>query len=123
MPKKREQSARSKPLIIGHIYNSGVLSSQKYQKAIDYLNEAQKLQPECTNYADYYAVRADCYIMLEQYEKAAAHCSVALKLDPQYAYVYNTRSTAYRHLGNTQLANKDQKKYGQLSMSFALSKR
>src|SRR5208337_5328600 len=54
-------------------------------KAIQYLNNAVKLQPD---YASAYNNRGDAYYGLGQYERAIEDCNKAILLKPDYAPVY-----------------------------------
>ena len=80
---------------------------QKYtdpQKAIEYLNNAIRLQP---NNAETYNKRGTAYYNLGQYENTIKDDSEAIRLAPQYPEAYNNRAGAYVRLGEFQKAIED----------------
>ena len=76
----------------------------QYERAIEDLNEAIRLDPQ---YANAYGHRGSAYGKLGQYEWAIEDFDEAIRLDPQYAEAYNNRGLAYRNLGQQELADRD----------------
>jgi tetratricopeptide (TPR) repeat protein len=74
------------------------------KKAIEYLNNAIKLQQ---NNADYYNKRGTAYYDLGQYQRAIEDYNQATDLDHNYIKAYYNRGTAYYNLGQNQLAIKE----------------
>jgi len=74
------------------------------QKAIEYLNNAIKLQPD---YVDAYYSRGFAYDDLGQYQIAIDDFNEAIRLNPDDAMAYSNRGKAYAKLGHNQLAIKD----------------
>ena len=75
------------------------------KKAIEYLNNAIKLQPD---YADAYVNRGIAYSNLGQYQRAIQDYNEAIRLKPDYAMAYYNRGLAYgRDLGQHQRAIED----------------
>ena len=74
------------------------------QKAIEYLNNAIKLQPK---YASAYNSRGNAYADLGQYQRAIEDYNQAIHLQPDYAYAYINRGDAYYKLGQYRRAIKD----------------
>jgi tetratricopeptide (TPR) repeat protein len=74
------------------------------KKAIEYLNNAIKLQP---NYAGAYNSRGNAYADLGQYTRALEDYNEAIRLKPDYTYAYINRGDAYYSLGQYQLAIED----------------
>lgn len=66
------------------------------QKAIEYLNNAIKLDP---NNAETYNKRGIAYYELEQYQRTIEDNSEAIRLNPDYVVAYNNRGSAYANLG------------------------
>jgi tetratricopeptide (TPR) repeat protein len=74
------------------------------QKAIEYLNEAIRLNP---NYAMAYNNRGAAYINLGQHQRAIEDYNNAIRLKPDYANAYNNRGAAYINLGQHHRAIED----------------
>ena len=74
------------------------------QKAIEYLNEAIKLNP---GLAQAYNNRGNAYGDLGQYRLAITDYNEAIRLKPDYANAYSNRGIAYDELGEYQLAIED----------------
>jgi Flp pilus assembly protein TadD, contains TPR repeats len=74
------------------------------QKAIGYLNNAIKLQP---NYANAYNNRGNAYADLRKYQQAIEDYNQAIRVQPDYAYAYINRGDAYYGLGQYQRAIED----------------
>jgi tetratricopeptide (TPR) repeat protein len=74
------------------------------QKAIGYLNNAIKLQP---NYASAYNSRGNAYADLGQYWQAIKDYNQAIRLKPDNAYAYINRGDAYYGLGQYKRAIDD----------------
>jgi tetratricopeptide (TPR) repeat protein len=85
------------------------------KKAIEYLNNAIKLQP---NNAQTYLKRGDAYYKFGQYQLAIDDDSKAITLKPDYADAYYTRGNAYVKLGQYQLAIEDYNKAISLKEDF-----
>ena len=89
-------------------YKANALSDgKKYtnpKKAIGYLNNAIKLQP---NYIDAYVNRGNAYYGLGQYQRAIEDYNKAILLKPDYAKVLFNRGTAYSKLSHHQSAIED----------------
>jgi tetratricopeptide (TPR) repeat protein len=73
-------------------------------KAIEYLNNAIKLQP---NYASAYNSRGNAYADLGQYQRAIEDCNEAIRLKPDNALAYRNRGKAYAKSGQYQPAIED----------------
>jgi tetratricopeptide (TPR) repeat protein len=67
------------------------------QKAIEYLNNAIKLEP---NNAETYFKRGTAYVNLRQYQLALNDFNDAIRLKPDVANVYNDRGVIYLMHGN-----------------------
>ena len=74
------------------------------QKAIEYLNNAIKLQPD---YARAYSSRGLSYYYLGQYQQAIKDCNEAIRLKPDLSNAYNNRGMVYGKLGQYQLSIED----------------
>jgi len=74
------------------------------KKAIEYLNDAIKLQPD---YAGAYSNRGIAYGVLGQYQRAIEDFNQAILLQPDYAGAFNNRGIAYYGLGLYQRAIED----------------
>jgi len=74
------------------------------KKAIEYLNNAIKLQPD---YADAYADRGLAYVDLGHHQRAIEDYNQAIRLQPDDATAYNNRGIAYKKLGQHQRAIED----------------
>ena len=74
------------------------------EKAIEYLNNAIKLQPD---YADAYGNRGNAYGNLGQQQRAIEDYDEVIRLQPDYAYAYNNRGFAYYGLGQYKRAIED----------------
>jgi tetratricopeptide (TPR) repeat protein len=89
-------------------YKANALSDgKKYTdpiKAIEYLNNAIKLQPDDENY---YYNRGVAYDNLGQYQPAIKDYNQAISLKPDYAEAFHNRGTIYSEIGQYQLAIKD----------------
>ncbi len=67
----------------------------KYQEAINFYNEAIKLNP---NDADAYNGRGATYVNLKNYKQAIVDYNKAIKLNPKYARLYYNRGIVYSDL-------------------------
>ena len=89
-------------------YKANALSDgKKYTdpiKAIEYLNNAIKLQPDDETY---YYNRGVAYDNLGQYQPAIKDYNQAISLKPDYAEAFHNRGTIYSEIGQYQLAIKD----------------
>jgi len=74
------------------------------QKAIEYLNEAIKLNPDL---AQAYNNRGNAYGNLGQHQQAITDYNEAIRLKPDYANAYSNRGIAYDELGEYQRAIED----------------
>jgi len=77
------------------------------KKAIEYLNNAIKLQP---NNAETYTKRGGTYYDLGQYQQAVEDYNKVVILKPDYKDAYNKRGATYLMLGNKELGCPDLKK-------------
>lgn len=73
-------------------------------KAIEYLNNAIKLQPDDENY---YYNRGVAYANLGQYQPAIKDYNQAIRLKPDYAEAFYNKGTIYSEIGQYQRAIKD----------------
>jgi len=75
------------------------------KKAIEYLNEAIRLDPD---YANAYHSRGVAYANLGQYQRTIEDCSEAIRLKPtDVALTYGNRGNAYGRLGQYQRTIED----------------
>jgi tetratricopeptide (TPR) repeat protein len=75
------------------------------KKAIEYLNNAIKLQPDLS---EAFYNRGSAYARdLGQYQRAIEDYNEAIRLKPDYADTYNNRGSAYNTLGQYQRAIED----------------
>jgi tetratricopeptide (TPR) repeat protein len=92
-------------------YKANALSDgKKYTdpiKAIEYLNNAIKLQPD---YETYYYNRGVAYDNLGQYQPAIKDYNQAIRLQPDYPKAYNNRGINYLSQGNNTLGCSDAQK-------------
>jgi tetratricopeptide (TPR) repeat protein len=79
----------------------------EYNKAIEYLTEAIKLEPDN---AKYYNERGKNYNRLKDYEKSIADRSKAIELEPDNALYYNNRGINYNWLNDFERAVADKSK-------------
>ena len=77
------------------------------KKAIEYLNNAIKLQP---NNAETYFKRGAAHVNLGQYHQAFEDFNKAIGLKQDYAYAYNNRGIIYLMQGNKELGCRDAQK-------------
>ena len=77
------------------------------KKAIEYLNNAIKLQQ---NNADYYNKRGTAYYNLGQNQLAIKELNEAIRLKPDYVDAYDNRGIIYLLQGNKELGCRDVKK-------------
>jgi len=75
--------------------------------AVEYLNNAIKLQP---NYAETYYNRGVAYDKLGQYQRAIEDYNQAFRLNPDYAKAYNNRGINYLSQGNKKIGCFDAQK-------------
>jgi cytochrome c-type biogenesis protein CcmH/NrfG len=73
-------------------------------KAIEYLNEAIRLNPNLT---EAYYNRGLVYWNLNQYQRAIEDCNEAIRLNPNLPLTYYFRGSIYRKLGQYQRAIED----------------
>ena len=74
------------------------------KKAIEYLNNAIRLQP---NYANAYNIRGISYTKLEQYQRAIEDFNETIRLKPDFTNAYVNRGVAYALLLQYQRAIND----------------
>ena len=74
------------------------------KKAIEYLNNAIRLQP---NYANAYNIRGISYTKLEQYQRAIEDFNETIRLKPDFTNAYVNRGVAYALLLQYQRAIDD----------------
>ncbi|MEE9913816.1 MAG: tetratricopeptide repeat protein [Deltaproteobacteria bacterium] len=86
-------------------YNKAkALNYTDQKKAIGYLNNALRLQP---NYADAYNDRGIAYTQLGQNEQAIKDFNEAIRLKPDNVNAYNNRGIVYFNLGQYQRTIED----------------
>ena len=91
---------------------------QKYtapEKAIEYLNNAIKLQP---NNPEIYNKKGTAYYNMGQYQRTIEMTSEAIRLLPNYFLAYNNRGNAYANLGQFQKAVEDYNQVVRLKPGF-----
>ncbi len=92
-------------------YKANALSDgKKYTdpiKAIEYLNNAIKMQPDDETY---YYNRGVAYDNLGQYQPAIKDYNQAIRLQPDYPKAYNNRGINYLSQGNNTLGCSDARK-------------
>lgn len=92
-------------------YKANALSDgKKYTdpiKAIEYLNNAIKMQPDDETY---YYNRGVAYDNLGQYQRAIEDYNQAIRLQPDYPKAYNNRGINYLSQGNNTLGCSDARK-------------
>lgn len=76
-------------------------------KAIEYLNDAIKIQPD---YADAYHARGNAYADIGKYKQAIKDFNEAIRLKPDNALHYDNRGGIYLGLGNYNLGCLDAQK-------------
>jgi len=76
-------------------------------KAIEYLNNAIKLQPDDENY---YYNRGIAYDNVGQYQPAIKDHNQAIRLKPDYSEAFNNRGINYLSQGNNTLGCRDAQK-------------
>lgn len=87
-----------------------------YKYKADYINalndhlKALELKPIDSTYRDL----GDDYFHMKKYDEAIKAYSKAIELSPKVAYLYSDRGRIYRELGQTALAEADEKKYNEL---------
>jgi tetratricopeptide (TPR) repeat protein len=109
--KKEFQQASQGLTAVDWFYKADALRDEgKYtdpQKAIEYLNNAIKLQPDL---AEAYINRGVAYYDLGQYQRAIKDYSKAISLQPNAADAYNNRGAAYYFQDNNKLCCRDAQK-------------
>jgi tetratricopeptide (TPR) repeat protein len=95
---------------------SGVCSDT--QKAMEYLNEAIRLQPDFTNA---YGLRGNAYNDLKQYQLAIQNYDEAIRLKPDEAVFFINRGNTYFSQGNNELGCRDVQKACELKNCEALN--
>ena len=83
------------------------LNCNNCKKAIEYLNEAIRLNPD---YLSAYRKRASIYVEMEQYGLAIDDYYEVLRLEPKDASAYHMRGYAYYYQGNLTLGCDDARK-------------
>jgi peptidoglycan/LPS O-acetylase OafA/YrhL len=77
------------------------------RKAVEYLNEAIRLQP---NIVESYRIRALAYTKLDQYQRAIEDDNEAIRLKPNFVSAYTNRGFIYLLLGKKELGCNDAQK-------------
>jgi TolB-like protein len=80
--------------ILGVIYGS---CDWKYEKAMEELSMAVKLNPKCMCAHQYYAGLLDA---LGQNDEARSHVNIAIEIDPSFFYLYILSAQLYYNSGN-----------------------
>ena len=111
----------SRGLTAMDLYNQAyaLWDGKKYtapEKAIVYLNNAIKLQPDYTNA---YLIRGVAYRGLGQSQRAIEDYNQAIRLKPDYGEAYNNRGIAYSGLGQSQRAIEDYNQAIRLKPDYA----
>lgn len=107
-----ESFSAPKPLIpteVIYMYNDAVAlcpgaKCTNPQKAVEYLSEAIRRQPD---YANAYGVRANAYSHLKQYPQALEDYNKAIDLQPENSFFFNNRGNVYKDLNKYQPAMDD----------------
>jgi tetratricopeptide (TPR) repeat protein len=87
------------------------------EKAIKYLNNAIKLQPD---YSLTYSNRGVAYDDLGQQQRAIEDYNKAIRIKPDYTNAYNNRGNAYNNLGQYQRAIEDYNEVIRLQPEYAV---
>ncbi|MDZ4836020.1 MAG: serine/threonine-protein kinase [Candidatus Melainabacteria bacterium] len=77
----------------------------EFQKAVEDFTKAIELKPK---HAEYYGFRANTLMSLERYKEAAEDYTKAIEYDEDTGLYYHLRAAAYKKLGLTELAKKDE---------------
>ena len=91
--------------------------SKDYTKAVEWFNKSiGSLKVDSrgytnTNIASNYAMRAQSYNNLKQYDQALTDVQEAIRLDPSYDYAYYVRACSYKNLADYEKALPDYDKY------------
>jgi len=88
-------------------YDQGrsLLKEHNWSKAIIYFDKCLQRSES----AEVYWRRSLCYLCLDDYRRAAADSSAAIKLDPNFSQAYKTRAESFRNLGKMEPAEADLK--------------
>lgn len=87
-------------------------------KAIEYFNNAIKLQPD---FVEAYIGRGSSYSDLGQYQQAIEDFNKAIRLKPDFADAYGNRGLAYGRLGQQQRAIEDYNQVISLKPDYAVA--
>jgi Tfp pilus assembly protein PilF len=87
-----------------HTRAMNLLNAERYPEAIQYLDEAIRLDPR---YAVAFSNRGVAYYSLGQYEQAIKDYDEAIRLDPRHVSAYTGRCGSYNSLGQHQQAMQD----------------
>ncbi len=86
------------------IYRDSGFLDTDLEKALQDLSKSIELYKSLYPYEE----RGDIYAEKKDYENAVKDYSEAIKLDPKISRLYTKRSEAYKNLGKTDLADKDE---------------
>jgi tetratricopeptide (TPR) repeat protein len=107
LKKEFQQASRGLSAVDWFYQAHALWDGEKYtdpKKAIVYLNNAIKLQPD---YIEAYNNRGNAYKDLNQHQRAIEDFNEAIRLQPDFAMAYNNRGGAHVHLGQNQRAIED----------------
>jgi len=117
-----QQASRGLTAVDWHKQALALRDRGKYsdpEKAIEYLNNAIKLQPD---YAEAYFSRGNVYARdLGQYQRALENYNEAVRLQPDNTNAYYNRGTTYDRLGQYQHALEDYNEAIRLKPDFAMA--
>jgi len=82
------------------------LTNSDYEGALSCYNQAIDLCPDGPNTYIYLSNRAAVYTHMKEFDKAAADCSAAIALKPDFAKAYSRLANAQLSLGQTEEARK-----------------
>jgi tetratricopeptide (TPR) repeat protein len=98
-------------------YKAVPLINTDPKKAIEYLDNAIKLQP---NYASAYNNKGAAYLNLNQYQRAIEEFNKAISFKQDFSDAYNNRAVVYFNQGNNELGCRDAKKCCELGACATL---
>lgn len=116
---KQFQQASQRLTAVDWFYKASALWDEGYtdpKKAIEYLNNAIKLQPD---YAEAYIGRGFAYFSLGQHQRAIEDFNKAIRLKPDNTDAYVSRGLSYNGLGQYQRAIEDYNEAIRLKPDYA----
>jgi len=88
---------------------------EKYEKALNDLRKAIKLNPKYSKDAEFYYNLGTSYLHLEKYKQAIENYNESIKVNPKYTSTYKGRAAVYEKTGDYCKALEDYEKYLELS--------